>query len=140
MATYNSDQYAAGNPVPAHGEYHGLQVARFTVTCSAAPATTDTINFGYMPANARVVDAYVSPSDMDTGGPTLTLNVGDAGSATRLFSAAPAGAGATTKLSQQSAFGYKYAAKTLVTGVAQANATTPAAGTIELAIIYFIDE
>ena len=141
MTTYNSDQYAAGNPVRAHGESGGMQVARFTVTLAAAPATTDTINLGYMPANARIVDGYALPSDMDTGGTTLTLNIGDAGSQTRLFSALAAGvAAAVTRITATTAIGYKYTAKTLVTCVPQANATTGAAGTLEVVIIYYIDE
>lgn len=142
MTVYSSPDYVANAPIAVHGERKGLQVARAVVTCAAAPATTDTLNFFYMPPNARVVDAYLYPTDMDTGGPTLTLNIGDAALQTRLFSAAPAGAGAVTKLSQAGAFGYQYPStgKTLVTGVAQANATTPAAGSVELVVVYYVDE
>ncbi len=47
MATYNSTQYTAASPVASHGLSGNTKSARFTVTCTASPATTDTINFGY---------------------------------------------------------------------------------------------
>jgi hypothetical protein len=142
MTIYNSDQYAVNAPVAVHGERNAVQVARFTVTLAAAPATTDTINLGYMPPNARIIDGYALPSDMDTNGsPTLTLNIGDSGSAARLFSALAAGvAAAVTRLTATTAIGYKFTAKTLLVCVPQANAATGAAGTLEVVIIYYLDE
>lgn len=141
MATYSSTQYTAGEPVAVHGDRNGLQMARFTVTCTAAPTTSDTINFGYVPANARLVGGYMVPSDMDTSGsPTLTLNVGDAGSATRLFSANTGGQTGTAALIGAAALDYQFTAKTLIVGTAAANATTGAAGTITLVLLYVVEE
>lgn len=141
MATYSSSNYTNNTPVSAHGDAGEIQNFYALVTCTAAPATTDTINFGYLPANARIISAVLKGSDMDTGGPTLTINVGDAGAAARYFSAsAAAGNGTVDRAMAVAGQFYKTTAKTLITGVAQANATTPAAGTLELAIQYVVED
>lgn len=141
MATYNSDQYAAVNPVATHGSAANVKTAYFSVTCAASPATTDTINFGYLPANARVLLAVLESTDMDTNGsPTLTLNVGDSGSAARLFSASTVGqAGTLSTAIATTGAAYKYTDKTLITGVAANNAATGAAGTLYLTIFYVVE-
>lgn len=139
MATYTStnvrDKTGITSPIAA-GQ---VLTAYAEVTCTAAPATTDTIQFFYLPAGARIVGATLEGTDMDTGGPTLTLNVGDAGSAARLFSASTvAQAGTASSAVATTGQGYTYTAKTLITGVAQANATTPAAGTLYLTVLYTV--
>jgi hypothetical protein len=141
MATYNSDQYTAVNPIPSHGLAADVKGAYFSVTCAAAPATTDTINFGYLPAGARVLAAVLEATDMDTNGsPTITLNVGDSGSATRLFSASTvAQAGTLSSAIAVAGNAASYTTKTLITGVAQANAATGAAGTLYLTILYIVE-
>jgi hypothetical protein len=134
MAVYSATDYLY-KPVPTHGDANTMKAFYFEVACAAAPSTADTINFGYVPANFRLLGATLEATDMDTGGPTLTLNVGDAGSATRLFSASTvAQAGTASSALATTGQGYKYTAKTLITGIAQANATTPAAGTIWLVL------
>lgn len=139
MATYTStnvrDKVAVSGPTSA-GQ---VLVAYAEVTCTAAPATTDTLQFFYLPAGARIVGATLEATDMDTGGPTLTLNVGDAGSATRLFSASTvAQAGTVSSAIATTGQGHQYTAKTLITGTAAANATTPAAGTVMLTVLYTV--
>lgn len=142
MAIYNSAAYANNGPVATHGESSQLQVFYALVTCAAAPATTDTINFGYLPANARIHSAVLKSSDMDSNGsPTITINVGDAGSATRLFSASTAPQAGTVDTSMQATGRfYKTTGKTLIVGVAQANAATGVAGTLELSITYVVED
>lgn len=141
MATYSSSAYTNKNPVPTHGVAGNVKAEFWTVTCAAAPATTDTINFGYLPKNARILSMTLEATDMDTGGPTLTLNVGDAGSATRYFSASTvAQAGTAAVATAVTGLGYLTTDKTLITGVAQANATTPAAGTIYLTVMYMVED
>lgn len=141
MATYNSPTYANNKAAIGHGLNGNMKVIVFDqVTCTAAPTTSDTINFGWVPANFVVLGAVLRPSDMDTSGsPTLTLNIGDSGSASRLFSAATGGqTGTNTPTMAAGSLGYKYTAKTLITGTAAANATTGAAGTIDLALYGYI--
>lgn len=139
MATYNSDQISAA---PAtHGLSANAKAAYFSVTCAAAPSTSDTINFGYLPAGARIVLAVLEASDMDTNGsPTLTLNVGDSGDADRLFAASTVGqAGTVSTAIAAAGDGYQYTTKTLLTGTAANNAATGAAGTINLTVFYVVE-
>lgn len=142
MATYTSATVANNRPIAYHGYRRNVQIARATVSCTAAPSTSDTLQFFYMPANARIVGGYLSSTDMDTNGsPTITLNIGDSGSAARLFSASTvAQAGTTSQTFAAGALGYQYTSKTLVTGTAQANAATGAAGTVELVLLYVVED
>ena len=142
MATYSSSAYTNKAPFPSHGIAGDVKVAYADVSCTAAPSTSDTINFFYLPANARIVMAVLESTDMDTNGsPTLTLNVGDSGSASRLFSASTVGqAGTLSTAIATAGQGYKTTAKTLITGTAQANAATGAAGTVSLTVFYVVEE
>lgn len=141
MATYNSPGVTANAPLLSHGLSGNAKVATATVTCSAAPSTSDTLNFFDLPAGARVHMAVLSASDMDTNGtPTLTLNIGDSGSAARLFSASTVGqAGTASTALAATGAGNLYTSKTRITGVAQANAATGAAGTVTLSVLYTIE-
>jgi hypothetical protein len=141
MATYSSSAYTNNDPIPLHGLGGSVKVKRAVVSCTAAPSTSDTLNFFYMPNGARVHLAILEADDMDTNGtPTLTLNVGDSGSATRLFSASTVGQAGTLSSAIATAGGdYLYTAKTLVTGVAANNAATGAAGTVTLTVFYTVE-
>lgn len=141
MAIYNSDNVRLKTGVAGAGPAGMVQCAFATVTCGAAPSTVDTINFFDLPAGARVLLAVLESTDMDTNGaPTITLNVGDSGSATRLFSASTvAQAGTLSSAIAVAGHGHKYTAKTRITGVAQANATTGAAGTVSLTVFYVVE-
>lgn len=142
MATYSSPTYSQKRPIAYHGDRRDVQMARAVVTCAAAPSTSDTMNFFYMPANARIVGGYLLSSDMDTNvSPTITLDIGDSGGAARLFSASTVSqAGTTSTTFAAGALGYQYTAKTLVTGTAHANAATGAAGTVELCLLYVVED
>lgn len=142
MATYSSSAYTNKAPFATHGIAANCKAAFFTVTCAAAPATTDTINFGYLPKNARVLLAVLESTDMDTNGsPTLTLNVGDAGDADRYFAASTVGqTGTLSSAIATTGAGYLTTDKTLITGVANANAATGAAGTLNLTVFYAVED
>jgi hypothetical protein len=134
MATYSATNYLT-TPVVTHGLANNMKAFYFEVACAAAPTTSDTINFGYVPKGFRLLHATIEATDMDTGGPTLTLNVGDSGDADRIFAASTVGGtGTLSSAIATTGFGYKYTDKTLITGVAAANATTGAAGTILVAL------
>lgn len=140
MATYSATNYAR-KPVVSHGLAGDLKAAFFEVSCTAAPTTSDTINFGYLPAGARVISAVLESTDMDTNGtPTLAINVGDSGDADRLFAASTVGqAGTASTAVAVTGSGYKYDNETLITGVASANAATGAAGTLYLSVLYVVE-
>jgi hypothetical protein len=141
MATYNSTNIQNKTGVAAGNVAGMVHCAYAEVVCSSAPSTSDTLNFFYLPANARIVGATLEATDMDTNvSPTLTLNIGDSGSATRLFSASTVGqAGTAAAATAVAGLHYKTTAKTLITGVAQANAATGAAGSVYLSVLYIVE-
>lgn len=140
MATYSAPNYDKVG-ASSHGFSGNVKCLFAAVACAAAPATTDTINFGYLPSNARILLAVLESTDMDTNGtPLLAINVGDSGSAARLFAASTVGqAGTLSSAIAVAGAGYKTTAKTLITGVASANAATGAAGTLYLTVFYVVD-
>lgn len=140
MATYSATNYA-NKPALQHGLAGNVKVAYASVTCGSAPSTSDTLNFFYLPAGARVVLAVLEASDMDTAGsPTITLNIGDSGDADRLFAASTvAQAGTVSSAIAATGAHYQYTSETLITGVANANATTGTSGTVELTVFYVVE-
>lgn len=141
MATYSSAGYTANQPTAGHGLGGDVKCAYAEVVCSAAPSTSDTLNFFYLPAGARVLLAVLEATDMDTNGsPALALNIGDSGDADRLFAASTVGqAGTVSSAIAAAGAGYKYDTKTLITGVASTNAATGAAGSVYLTVFYRIE-
>jgi hypothetical protein len=108
-----------------------------TITTTAALTTTDTLNAFVLPKGFRVLYSMLLSSDIDTNGtPTIALNVGDAGSATRYFSASTVGqAGTAAAATATTGIGFLNTADTLVTVVPSANAATGVAGTVQLIMI-----
>lgn len=138
-AVYSSPDYTANAPVAVHGQAKNMQVIDEVVTISAALATTDTFNFGYLPPNAVVLGGWLKASAMDTNGsPTLTLSI--AIGATAVYTASTIGraGGTDTTGFLTGARGLKTTAKTAVTGTVPAAAATGAAGTLELHIAYCV--
>lgn len=142
MATYQSQQVQDEMPIPSHGEASSVRCQRFVVTIGAALTTADAIQFGYMPAYARTVDATVQGTDMDTNGtPTLAFNIGDAGDVDRLFAASIVGqAAGIVRMTATTGFGYRYDTPTLITGAPSTNAATGAAGTLTLYVWYVVED
>lgn len=144
MATYQSQQVQDEMPIPSHGLASKVHCQRFKVTIGAALTTSDAIQFGYVPQYARIIDAILKGTDMDTNGtPTLAFNVGDAGDVDRLFAASTVGqTAAIARMSVTTGFGYRYdtAGGTLITGAPSTNAATGAAGTLELFLFYVVED
>lgn len=141
MATYQSPQVQDEMPIASHGEGGTVRCARFPVTLSAAVTTADVIQFGYLPIYARVVDATLKASDLDTGTPAITLHVGDAGDVDRFFQSSTVGqAGTVERMTKAVGFGHRYDAETLITGAVAVNPATGAAGTLELYMWYVVED
>jgi hypothetical protein len=142
MATYQSQQVQDEMPIPSHGYASSLKCQRFVVSITAALTTSDVIQFGYLPDYARVIDAYVEATDMDTNGtPTLAFNIGDSGDVDRLFAATTAGqAAGVTRMTAATGFGHRYDTATLITGAPSTNAATGAAGTLALTVLYVVED
>lgn len=141
MATYRSQQVTDEMPIQSHG-LANTHTVRFPVTLSAAVTTADAVQFGYVPQYARIVDAVLQSTDIDTNGtPTVTINVGDAGDVDRFFAASTIGqTGGVVRMSVTTGFGYRYDTATLITGAFAANAATGAAGTLTLYLTYVVED
>lgn len=139
MTVYNSLAVSNKAPIVSHGENHQVQAAHFTINTTAVLTTADTFNFGKLPANARLVGGYMNCTDLDasTG---LTINVGDSGSATRLFNASTLGQAGGAALIPAAALDFQYTTETMITGSISNNATTTASGTIILVLLYYVEE
>lgn len=145
---YSSNIYAAKTPPGTHGQHQLTNTHHSTVTVPASFVTSDTLNMGYLPPGAVVLLITLkAATQLDSNGsPTLTLNVGVAGTP-QLFMAASAlvgraaGASADTTLTAAGRL-YKNTsgAKQVITVTAQANAATAVAGTLELHVSYFIED
>lgn len=90
MATaYKTDAATAGVPATYRpGAYH----VPFTFTIPAAGLiVNDTLRFINIPAGSNFLNLYLSHPDLETGGPTLVVNIGDSNAATTFV-----GSGTTT--------------------------------------------
>jgi len=108
-----------------------------SLTSTAAFANGDVLNFGMVPKGFRLLYASIKTTDLDTNGtPTVTINIGDSGSATRIFTGSTIGqAGGVTNASNTAGNGYLYTSDTLIVGAFGAGPATGAVGTIELTLI-----
>ena len=126
---------------PGHGFGGNVKVSYGEVAFTGTITTADSATICNLPVGAIVIGATLEADDLDTGGsPTITLNVGDAGSANRYFAAstvaqtgAAAAATAATGLLSTVTEG-----NTAVRVAVAANAATSAAGSVRLAIMYYL--
>lgn len=141
MATYSATDYLTKG-VAGHGLGGNVKALNYVISATAALTTADILNFGYAPAGFRCLWAFLEADDLDTNGtPTLTLNVGDASDADRLFAASIVGqAGTASSAPAVTGVNYLYTAKTLITGAPAANAATGAAGTITLTLVGVLED
>lgn len=141
MATYNSSNIQNKTGVASVAASGVVHCAYAEVVTTAALTTSDTLNFFDLPPNARIVGATLEATDLDTNGtPLLTLNIGDSGSATRLFSASTVGqAGTAAAATAVGGLHYKTTAKTRIVGVPAANAATGVAGSVYLSVLYTVE-
>lgn len=134
MATYRATDYIASEV--GHGLGGTMKVIYREVTATAALTTDDVLQFGYAPKGFLVLGGIIEASDLDTSGsPAITLNVGDAGSAARLWSAATVGQAATSAaMTAVTGVLYEYTEDTLITGAVATGPGTGASGTIRIAV------
>lgn len=138
MATYSSTNVSTNAPQNSHGLSGNIKVAFAQVAVPSTFTTTDTASMFYLPPNSRVLYSMLKADDLDTG-TTITLNVGDTGSATRYFSASTVAQAATSSAATAvGAIDYLNTAKTLVSIVPQAGPATTA-GNIYLTMFYVVE-
>ena len=134
MPTYTSKQYA-NSPGVSVGAHPGNAVAFYwEITTTAALTTSDPLVFGVVPKGFRLLSAVLEATDQDSG-TTVTLNIGDAADADRIFATSTvAQAGTVDRAMAATGQGHLYTADTIITGVAAAGPAT-STGTITLALI-----
>ena len=144
MAVYTSTPVTLGQQGPSGGWFGVLKCYTASVTTTAAVTTADTLNLLTMPKNSVIWGFECKATQFDTNGaPTLAWNIGDAGLATRLFTATTVGRTATPQWKNETdatatntGVGYQFPADTVIVAVPQANPATGAAGTFTLNVYY----
>lgn len=136
MANYQSKQYA-NSPNAFRGPTNGdLLMFYWEVSITANAANNDTFDFGVVPKGFRVLGGCLEATDIDTNGsPTAAINVGDSGSASRLFSGSTVGqAGTADRALAVAGQHFLYTADTVVTGIIATGPATGTTGTIYLSL------
>lgn len=138
--------YGYQPPGSAHG-IAGLQHMHATAAVSAAMGLNDTIEFGYIPNNAVVTGVILkAPTQLDSGTPSLTFDMGVTGSATLWKSAITTVGRAATVTSDStiSTAGGLYknttGAKQKVIATCHAAANVAVAGKLEASVSYFVED
>lgn len=104
-------------------------------------ALNKTVSLFKVPANFTVVSAVVQVTDMDTNGsPAIAFSIGDSGSASRVVSASTAAqAGGAATINVAAITGYQFTAETEIVWTTTTASATPAAGTVTIYLIGYID-
>jgi hypothetical protein len=141
MATLTTARSAAGiQPREEHGPVVIQQSITHSVT--ANPAADDRLQLFKVPRGARILEVLFTSTDMDTGTPTLTAEVGDGGDTDRFITSkaiGAAGAGVVQRLDNPVGLNYQYTAEDTIDVTFPATAATFAAGTITAVVLYSLD-
>ena len=126
---------------PGHGFGGTIKVSYGEVAFTGTITTADAATVCNLPVGAIVLDVTLESDDLDTNAtPTITLNVGDAETANRYFAASTvAQAGTTSVATAATGLFYTVAAgNTAVRVAVAANAATSAAGSVRVAVTYWL--
>ncbi len=145
--TYSTAVYAANTPSGTGHGIHKINTSLHAISGSIATwALNDVINVGWLPAGAVVQGVVLkAASQLDgNGSPTLTFDVGVGGSAALFKSAIStvgrsAGASADSTITAAGLL-YKTTVRSLVTVTVHAAAATAIAGTVEVAVDYYVED
>lgn len=147
MTTYSSPGVLAKYSGQTHGEARSTNRIHETIAIPSTLATGDILNVGYLPVNAVVVGLTVkAASQLDTNATaTLAFDVGTASTpqllnAVSLAGRAPAASVDVTLLPSGRLYKNLSGAKQLIISTVHAVAATPAAGTLEFDVSYFVEE
>lgn len=132
MANIQSFQIAQDTPVASHGMGSDLKVARFQVTLPVT-ATNDTIEFGYLPQYAVIVDA-----SMHSGAGTFAGDVGIPADPDGIFDGVTTVANTILRASLATLIGKNVGATPVkVSGIATGAGT---AGVLNLVVKYVVED
>lgn len=125
-----------------HGFGGNVKVSYGQVALTGTITTADAANVCNLPVGAIILGVTIEADDCDTNAsPTITLNVGDAGSATRYFSGSTvAQAGTTGVATAATSLFYQVTgtSDTTVRLAVAANAATSADGNVRVAVTYWL--
>lgn len=142
MATYRTDKTQPYSKVIGHGYAGTVKVAATSIALTTAMIdnANDDVELFWVPAGAVICDVQVRLTDVDDG-TALVIDVGDATVEDRLVAAATTGqAAGRTETLAAAGFLYKYTTATRLKLFIKTAAGTPAAGTLTVAVYFFIDE
>lgn len=126
---------------PGHGFGGNVKVSYGECAFSGTITTADSATVCNLPVGAVVLGVTLEADDLDTNGaPAITLNVGDAGSATRYFSASTVAQAGTAAVAT-AATGLLWTVTSGNTAVRVAvanNAATSADGNVRVAVMYYL--
>jgi len=127
--------------VPSHGFAANAKLLTAQVAVTTSLAANDTLAFFTLPKGATVRHMQLQSTDIDTNAsPTITFDVGDAGSATRFFSQSVVGQAGTSDSNMASTgWDYQCTADTPIIGTVHTAGATKAAGTVRLVCHYTVD-
>ena len=147
MAAYSSALYASNTP-PNTG--HGFNTSSVhmhaTVSVPATLALNDTLNFGYLPANAVVVSVILKAATQIESGATLALSLGVTGTPLLFKSSVitvgrAAGASVDTTVAAAGLlFKVPATGKVAVIGTVSTAAAAAIAGTLEVDIEFYVED
>lgn len=127
---------------PGHGFGGTTKVSYGEVAFTGTITTADAATVCNLPVGAIVLRVTIEADDLDTNAaPTLTLNVGDAGSANRYFAAtnvAQTGVAAVATAATGTFYTVTGTSDTAVSVAVAANAATSAAGAVRVAVEYWM--
>jgi len=140
MPATNSPQ--ARHSAPGHGFGGNLKVSYGEVAFTGTITTADAATVCNLPVGAVIYGVVLEADDLDTGGsPTITLNVGDAADADRYIAASTAaqtGVTGTGSVATGIFYTVTGTSDTAVRVAVAANAATSAAGSVRVAVSYWL--
>ncbi len=143
MATYETSLSGASGLVvgPGWARQKVSAIAIVAMTTAMLDNANDDVGLFYVPAGAVITAIRASASDMDSGTPALAIDIGDSGDEDRLMAASTIGqAGTFSSALAPTGHLYKYTAKTQIRAYIQTAAATAVAGTLKVALEYFVEE
>lgn len=101
----------------------------------------DVIQMVKIPKGATILDVILGSDDLDSAGPAILLDVGDAGDPDRFIAASTvAQAGGVARLDQVDGLAYEYTEDDTIDVTINTAPTTAAAGTINLTVLYTMNQ
>lgn len=143
MTTFAPTPAPSASVIPSHGLAENVKTLAAVVALPNTLALNDIVNFFYLPPGAVIRSAVLRASvPLDSNGsPTLTIDVGDAALATRIFSASLVGSSASGSdgVPVFAALSFQFTAATLIFATIHAAGATKVAGSLYLRIDYVVE-